>query len=288
LAARLRGALCCWLAVGLAGVAGAPGRAQELPDLVTPDVLRVCADPADPPFSSRSGEGFENKIAAVIAAALQVPLRYYWMQKGPGFIQNTLGMKLCDVIIGHPAGAELVLHTNPYYRSTYVLLARRGTLSGVTRLSDPGLRNKRIGMIAGTPPGDHLADTGLIEQVRPYSPYMLGSDRTATPASAMVADVVSGALDVAVLWGPAAGALARQAGAALEIVPLLHEGDRPPLSFRIALAVRPGDHAWKRSLDRVLRQRRAEIQQTLQDYDVPLLDDENRLVGTGAVIAPAR
>jgi quinoprotein dehydrogenase-associated probable ABC transporter substrate-binding protein len=266
------------LAGALAFLKAGGGVAQELPDLVTPEVLRVCADPADLPFSNRKGDGFENKIAEIVAAALKVPLRYYWLQKGPGFITNTLGMKLCDVIIGYPVGAELVLHTSPYYRSTYVLLAPRGTLAGVTRLSDPALKGKRIGIIAGTPPGDHLAANGLIEHVKPYSPYLLGADRSTTPASAMVADLVSGALDVAVLWGPAAGGLARQAGADLDMVPLLQESERPALSFRIGLAVRPNEHAWKRTLDRVLRQRRVEIAEVLQDYKVPLIDDENRLI----------
>ncbi len=281
MAARLHRALPS-IAAALSLIAAASTFAQELPDLVTPEVLRVCADPADLPLSNRKGEGFENRIAEIIASALGVPTRYFWLQKGPGFVHNTLGMKLCDVIIGYATGTELVLHTSPYYRSTYVLVARRGALPGVTSLGDPALKGRRIGMVAGTPPGDHLAEHGLIEQVRPYSPYILGSDRNATPTSAMIDDVASGTLDVAVLWGPAAGALARRAGG-LEVVPLLHETDRPALSFRIALAVRPNEHAWKRTLDRILRQKRAEIQKVLQDYDVPLVDDENHLIGAASL-----
>src|SRR3954453_17609432 len=70
--------------------------AQQRPDLVTPDVLRVCSDPATLPFSNRAGEGFENRIAAVLAHDLKSALRYCWLPQGPGFVRNTLGAKLCD------------------------------------------------------------------------------------------------------------------------------------------------------------------------------------------------
>jgi len=89
--------------------------AQTVPELVTPDALRVCADPANMPLSNRKGEGFENRIAEIVAAELKVPLRYYWLPQGPGFVRNTLGQRLCDLIIGYAAGTELVQLSNPSY-----------------------------------------------------------------------------------------------------------------------------------------------------------------------------
>src|SRR5438552_1521702 len=59
--------------------------AQQVPDLVTHNVLRVCGDPANMPFSNRKGEGFESRIAELVAQELKIPLRYYWMPQGPGF-----------------------------------------------------------------------------------------------------------------------------------------------------------------------------------------------------------
>jgi mxaJ protein len=278
--------LAAALALGMAGSGGLG--AQELPDLVTPDILRVCADPADLPFSNRRGEGFENKIAAILAADLKVPLRFYWLEQGPGFILNTLGQRLCDVIIGYPAGSDLVGHTSPYYRSAYMLVARRGEFPGITGLDDPRLRGKRIGMVAGTPPGDHLAAHDLVSQAVPYSPYSLGREPGGpTPAAAMVADLASGAIDVALLWGPSAGWLARQSKADLDLVPLLHEAARPPLSFRIGLAIRANEPAWRRTLNAVLQRRGREITDVLSRYDVPLLDETDRIVPAGAGAAPA-
>jgi len=104
------------LAACVALLSSGRGAAQDVPDVVARDVLRVCADPHNMPFSNRKGEGFENRVAAIVADELKVPLRYYWLSQGPGFVANTLGTKLCDVVMGYAAGADPVQHTNPYYR----------------------------------------------------------------------------------------------------------------------------------------------------------------------------
>ncbi|UMY16934.1 substrate-binding domain-containing protein [Methylobacterium organophilum] len=256
--------------------------AQNLPDLVTTDVLRVCSDPGNMPFSERKGDGFENKIAEIVADELKVKVRYYWLTQGPGFVRNTLGSGLCDVIIG-TSGGEIVQPTNPYYRSAYVLVSRKGDLSGVDRLDDPKLKGKQIGIIGGTPPTDRLGALGLTGNTHAYAPYAFGADRTfQTVAAEVIADLAAKKLDAAILWGPAAGWLARQSGTAMEVVPLLHEPDRPPLAFRVSMGVRHEENEWKRSLNTVLRKRRADIEKVLRDYDVPLLDqEENKLLEDG-------
>lgn len=260
------------LAAGLALAASA--HAQNLPDLVTTDVLRVCADPGNMPFSERKGDGFENRIAEIVADELKVKLRYYWLTQGPGFVRNTLGTGLCDVIVGSAFGSELVQSTNPYYRSTYVLVSRHGTFDGLTGLDDPRLKGKPIGVIVGTPPVERMGAVGLVPTMKPYSPYQFDPARQyQTVTAEIVADVASGKLDAAVLWGPAAGWLAKQAGG-LDLVPLLREPDRPPLAYRIAMGVRHGENEWKRVLNNALRKRRAEIEAVLRDYAVPLLDEE--------------
>src|SRR5918997_2629165 len=109
----------------LAGPTGAAS-AQEPPDLVSRDVLRVCGDPANMPFSNKRGEGFENRIAAIVADELKVGLRFYWLPQGPGFVRNTLGGGLCDLIVGYAASADPEPNTNPYYRSAFVLVVKRG------------------------------------------------------------------------------------------------------------------------------------------------------------------
>jgi len=249
--------------------------AQHLPDTVTTDVLRVCGDPGNMPFSERKDDGFENKIAAIIADELKVKLRYYWLTQGPGFVRNTLGTGLCDLIIGQAFGSDLVQTTNPYYRSSYTLVTRTGELDGITALDDPRLKGKAIGVIAGTPPVNRMGDLGLVSTMKAYAPYQLDPARKyQTVGAEIIGALAAKEIDAAVLWGPAAGWLARQSGTPMTVVPLLKEPERPPMAYRIAMGVRLGENDWKRSLNTVLRKRKADIDKVLRDYDVPLLDDE--------------
>ena len=143
--------------LGIGGLA-APSRGARASASISSTArrLRVCADPANLPFSNEQGEGFENKIAEIVAAELKIPLEYTWFPQATGFIRQTLFAKRCDVVIGYAQGDDLVLNTNPYYRSTYALVYRAGAgLDGVDSLADPRLSDKRIGVIAGTPPRQH-------------------------------------------------------------------------------------------------------------------------------------
>jgi len=262
--------------VALLPIAGArDARAQHLPDLVTTDVLRVCSDPGNMPFSQRKGDGFESKIAAVVADELKVKLRYYWLTQGPGFVRNTLGSGLCDLIIG-TSGGDVVQPTNPYYRSAYAVVTRKGEFEGLKALDDPRLKDRKIGSIAGTPPFARLTELGLAgERLTPYPPYLFGDDRKhQTVAASVIADLAEKKIDAAILWGPAAGWLAKQSGVPMDVVPLLNEPGRPALTFRVSMGVRQGEDDWKRKINTVLRKRKDDIERVLREYDVPLLAEE--------------
>ncbi len=255
--------------------------AQHLPDTVTTDVLRVCGDPGNMPFSERKEDGFENKIAAIIADELKVKVRYYWLTQGPGFVRNTLGTGLCDLVIGQAFGSDLVQTTNPYYRSTYTIVTRAGEMDGIASLDDPRLKGKKVGVIAGTPPVNRMGEVGLVSSMKAYSPYALDPSRKYQTVSAeVIADLAAKEIDAAVLWGPAAGWLAKQSGTPMVVTPLLKEPERPPMAYRIAMGVRLGENDWKRSLNTILRKRRADIEKVLRDYDVPLLDEDDNKMAT--------
>ncbi len=266
-------------------IAGArDARAQHLPDLVTTDVLRVCSDPGNMPFSQRKGDGFESKIAAIVADELKVKLRYYWLTQGPGFVRNTLGSGLCDLIIG-TSGGDVVQPTNPYYRSAYAVVTRKGEFEGLKALDDPRLKDKKLGSIAGTPPFARLTELGLAgERLTPYPPYLFGDDRKHPPvAAAVIADLAEKKIDAAILWGPAAGWLAKQSGVPMDVVPLLNEPGRPALTFRVSMGVRQGEDDWKRKINTVIRKRKDDIERVLRDYHVPLLaEEENKLLEPSA------
>src|SRR3954467_4709625 len=138
-------------------------------ELVDPKVLRVCADPRNMPLSNDKGEGIENKLAELFAAKLQKKLDYVYFPQATGFVRMTLGAHRCDVIMGFPQGDDLVQGTNPYYRTAYALVVKAGSgLDDVATLEDERLKGKRIGIVAGTPPGTNMAANGLMATAKPY------------------------------------------------------------------------------------------------------------------------
>ncbi len=246
-------------------------------DLVDRTALRVCSDPANLPFSNDKGEGFENKIADMVAAELKVPVEYTLFPQAIGFIRQTLFARRCDVVIGYPQGDELVLNTNPYYRSSYALVYRGNAgLDGVDALADPRLRDKRIGVVAGTPPASIMAQLGLIQHAKPYP--LVVDRRYESPAEAMIADVQSGEIGAGVLWGPIAGYFAPKANDKLVVAPLLKETGNLRMAYRITFGVRPLEDDWKRQLNAVIAKRQGDIDAVLLEYGVPLLDEQSGLI----------
>jgi quinoprotein dehydrogenase-associated probable ABC transporter substrate-binding protein len=190
-------------------------------------------------------------------------------------VRNTLGAHRCDVIPGFPQGDELVQSTNPYYRSAYALVVRPGTgLDDIDTLTDPRLRDRRIGIVAGTPPATYLAVNALLPNAKSYP--LVVDTRVDSSARAMMQDLASGEIDLGILWGPLAGYYARLANPPARIKLLLKETGGPPLAFRIAMGVRATDQNWKRQLNRLIAENRADINRLLLGFGVPLLDEKDR------------
>ena len=245
-------------------------------ELVDPNVLRVCADPGNMPFSNTEEEGFENRLAELVADKLgRSSVAYAWFPQVIGFVRNTLGAHRCDVIMGYAQGDELVQNTNHYYRTAYVLVFKPGSgLDGVTSLDDPRLTDKRIGVIARTPPATNMARYGLMKRAKPY-PLMVDT-RHYHPAKDMIGDIASGEIGAGVLWGPIGGYWAKQSDPPLSVVPLVNENGGSRMVYRITMGVRPSDQNWKRTLNEVIRGNQDEINRILADYGVPLLDEQDR------------
>jgi quinoprotein dehydrogenase-associated probable ABC transporter substrate-binding protein len=244
-------------------------------ELVDPKVLRICADPRNLPFSNEKGEGFENKLGELFAEKLQKKLDYMYFPQATGFVRMTLAAHRCDVIMGFPQGDDLVQGTNPYYRTAYALVAKQGSgLDDVATLEDARLKDKRIGIVAGTPPATNMAVAGLMANARPY-PLMIDT-RFDSSSAAMIKDLMSGEIDAGVLWGPMAGYFAKQASPPLHVTPLVKETSGPRLAFRIGMGVRPADQNWKRQLNRLIQENQPAINKILLDFGVPLLDENDR------------
>ena len=252
-------------------VAARPVAAQTS-DLVSGNALRVCADPANYPMSDDKGQGYENRLAELIAQKLDKPVSYTWYPMATGFIRNTLRANKCDLVMGYAQGHEMVLNTNHYFTSAYTLVVPRdGSLDAVDSLSDPKLKGLKIGIIAGSPPATHMARNGLLGKAKPYN--LVVDRRHESPVIDMLDDLAAGKTDAVILWGPLAGPLVKLEYPGLKVTPLTKETLPPRLFFRITMGVRQGEKVWQRKLNSLIRRNQDEINRLLSDAGVPLLDD---------------
>ena len=230
--------------------------------------LRVCGDPDNLPYSNQKLEGFENKIAAIVAADLGAAPSYAWWPHQRGLVRNTLDAGTCDVIFGVPDGLETILATKPYYRSSYVIAYRKGGAHAIASLDDPKLKGLKIGVYANTPVEESLARRNLLEHLTAYSLFFdPGGDRD-RPAK-LLDDLIAGTVDVAMPWGPLAGYYVKKLNAPLELIPLPDETG-VPLSFSVSMGVKKGNRDLKNQLEGAIDHRQAEIRAVLEEYGVPL------------------
>jgi mxaJ protein len=240
-----------------------------------PHVLRVCADPNNLPFSNKRGEGFENKLAELLAKDLDSKVEYTWWAQRRGFFRNTLKAGVCDVVMGVPSSFEMAATTAPYYRSTYVFVYRKGRGLQVGSFDDPVLHSVRVGVQlvgddgADTPPAHALAARGVIQNVHGYTLY--GDYSRENPPARIVEAVAKGEVDVAVVWGPLAGYFAKRARTPLEVVPVTPQVDLPflPFVYDISIGFRRGDDTFKAELEQFIERRRPEIERILDEYGIP-------------------
>jgi mxaJ protein len=242
--------------------------------------LRVCADPNNLPFSNDKREGFENKIAALVAHDLGRALTYFWMPQRRGFVRNTLRANKCDLIVGVPSAYELVRPTKPYYTSTYVFVSRRDRGLHIHSLDDPRLKQLRIGIqitgedYSNPPAAQALATRHIVANVHGYTVY--GDYSRPDPTRGVIDAVAGGDVDVAIAWGPQAGFFARREAVPLEVQPVTpqQDGRFVRFVFPIAMGVRKDDAALAEAVDRIITRRRAEIRRILTEYGVPLVEDK--------------
>ncbi len=254
---------------------GAFSARAQTSDLVSHHAFRVCADPASLPQSNEAGEGFENKIAELMAGALDLPLEYTWFPQATGFVRRTLAANQCDVIIGIGAGNELVQNTNPYYTSTFLFITKPDSaLSDVDHLGDEKLKSAKIGLIAGTAPASHMVRYDLMGNVTSYK--LFADRRYMNPNQDMLEDLASDKIDAAIIWGPIGGPMVKEEYADWIATPLLKEEGQPFLFARITMGVRRGEDDWKRSINSQIRRHQDEIDAILTSYGVPLLSDDGK------------
>ncbi|HEV2560748.1 MAG TPA: substrate-binding domain-containing protein [Rhizomicrobium sp.] len=237
--------------------------------------LRVCSEPNNLPFSNKAGQGFENRIANIVARDLGDTVAYTWALQNDRFIKHTLDAHKCDVMMGVSAGMDDVLTTRPYYASTYVFVSRKKDDLDVASLSDPRLRKLKIGVhLVGddpTPPTMALGREGIVDNVHGYMIY--GDFAKANPPARLIEAVEKNDVDVAAVWGPLGGYFAKNSPVALQITPMTGTQRFAPLQFQFAIAmgVRKNDNALRDRLNAVIAREEPTIRNILRVYGVPMV-----------------
>ena len=234
--------------------------------------LRICADPGNMPLSDKQGEGFQNKVAEILAKGMGTTLEYYWYPYyGRGLARTTINADKCDVLMDVPSDYELGLVTKPYYKSTFVLTYRKGLHHQVKSLDDPILKKWKIGVLQSSPARDALHRHGVFENtVVEYAFIDSATNPNIGPAH-QVRDVIDGKLDAAESWGPIAGYFVAQKHAPLDAVPLNTIAGDVPLEFAMSFAVRSGDTQLQQRLDAAFEANKDAIKTVLVSYGVPLV-----------------
>jgi mxaJ protein len=272
-----------WLASACLAIATPAALAQAADAPPARQALKVCQDPNNLPFSNEKMEGLENRIADVFGKALGLPVTYFSYPQRFAFVRNTIRFKLpgqdypCDIMLGVPAGFDQVSVTKPYYRSTYALVFAKGRgMDGVAstedflKLDPAKLRSLRIGIYDRSPASEWLVKHQLVDQGVPYK--ILNADPAQYPGEIIEKDLSSGKIDAAIVWGPIAGFFAQRVKQPqLVVVPMKSE---PGVKFdyEMAMGVRYGEREWKQQVESVLESHKAEIQNILKEFGVPLVD----------------
>jgi mxaJ protein len=241
--------------------------------------LSVCADPGNLPYSSNKLDGFENRVAALLAADLHWALRYEWAPQRRNFFSRTLLAGKCDVVISVPASLPLSLPaiatTRPWFTSTYVAVTRVADKRHFAGFDDAWLKSARIGLqlISGgdvnTPPATSLSRRGMTDNITGFSPWDTGVD---APQAKIIDAVAHNSIDVALVWGPFGGYFAKPYGNALKMEMIARDPAVPGMAFAfpMAAAVRSGDTALKDTLQAAFDRNAAKIAAILQDDNIPI------------------
>ena len=266
--------------LGSAAVAMMIGLALSAPPYLLAaetDDLKVCADPNNLPFSNAAGAGFENQLAELVAGELGKHVTYTWWAQRRGFVRSTLNAGKCDVVMGVPVDYELVETTRPYYRASYVFVSRADHKLDVVSIKDPRLQHLKIGVHligsdgANTPPAQALGQRDIVQNVVGYMIY--GDYREPNPPARLIEAVEKGDIDIAAVWGPLAGYVAKTSAVPLTVAPIADTEDFAPLRFQfdIAMGVRKRDHALKARLDDIIARKQSDIRALLASYGVPMV-----------------
>ena len=233
-------------------------------------------------------DGFENKIAELLAEELGQTVEYTWLPQRIGFIRNTLMAHpkesdvdsdeyKCDIVMGLPTGYDLTETTIPYYKSTYVLLIAKGrgwddiTLDAaqLTNVAPERQEKLKIAMFDQGPGTIWLQKSGLIEYGIPYQ--TMSGDENNNTAMQIAKDLKAKKIDMVILWGPMAGYVISQSPKNSYTMIPMKSSPGMQFDFPMSIGVRKTDKERKAVLDNLIAKKSKEIKAIIASYNIPLL-----------------
>lgn len=257
--------------------------AEELKPLPGQTSLRVCADGYNLPYSNKELQGFDNRIAQMLADELGIPVEYYWFPQRIGFSRNTIkkvnqetGKFFCDLAMSVPEHTDFLKPTKPYWSSIEVMVYRDGeglnfkTIEDIAKTIKSG-KDLSIGIFDRGVATKKLLELGLGENIE-YFQMMTGDARV--NAGRIVEDALAnGDIDVALLWGPIGSYYASVSSVPMVVQPLNELGEAFIFSF--SMATRYQDKSWNKLLNKFITKRQADIDAIIAEYNFPSLENVN-------------
>lgn len=244
---------------------------QDARNLKLKGPLRVCADPGNMPLSSNREEGYQNRIAKILAEDLGTHASFFWRPYHErGLTRETFQNDECDILMDMPVALQDLLTTDPLYSTTYIFAHREDKNLKIESLDDPVLKTLRIGVFQHSGLREALERRGL----KNLDLHIIAYDTDLQPKHQpwqQVQKVIDGELDVAGVWGPFAGWLKAQRNAPIVIQPVNLWENEVPMEFELAIGMQRNQVMLKYMLDWSLTRTRDKIAAVLKDYGVPLV-----------------
>jgi quinoprotein dehydrogenase-associated probable ABC transporter substrate-binding protein len=234
--------------------------------------LNICADPGNMPLSSIQREGFQNKLAELLADATGAEIKYHWQPFiERGLTRSVFDEHMCDVMFDIPSGYERLLTTEPVYKTPYVLVYRNDKGLELSGLDDPKLKDLTIGVFQTSGVRRALAKRGIIDNVKLQLQTHDGDLVPENQPWYVVQKMLDGELDVASVFGPFAGWVKTMKNEPVTVLPINLDDDTVPMEFELAIGVRKTDVFLKYLLDWALEDKAEEVEAIMKEYGVPLV-----------------
>ena len=243
--------------------------------------LKVCAADNEMPYANERGEGFEDRIAEKLAAAMDMKLERVGFSDPRYVVRDLLDKGKCDVMLGVDAGDPRVATTRAYYRSSYVFVTRADFGQEVTGWDSPALQTAHIGVIPGTPAEVMLVQLGRYADSFRYMMSLGGNKAPRNryvryDSEKLIRDLAAGEIDIAVAWAPSVARYIKSAATPLKVTQVPAQasksnGEPVHFHFDTAIAVRKDDHALLARIEAALARSRDDIEGVLRAEGIPIL-----------------